>query len=218
MLLRNLLMSGDQTMCVSVIAFRVTFAGAVEEKVRLIMKKAIAVLATCIAMTSCAAPPITTNFDYDTAADFGSLKTYDWMPATGNAASDELLVKRIRTAVDSQLQAKGHAPAPDNPDFLVAMQLSGKTAYGGSTGVGMSVGIPVGRMGRISVGGGKSKPIEKTEGTLALDFLDGKSKALLWQGVASGAVKPGLSPEQQQQRISEIVAQLLAQFPPKPNE
>ena len=170
-------------------------------------------LATCIAMTGCASP-LTTDFDYDTAADFGTLKTYDWMPATGNAASDQLLVKRIRTAVDSQLQAKGHAPARDNPDFLIAMQLSGRTAYGGSTGVGMSVGIPVGRAGRISVGGGKSKPIEKTEGTLVLDFLDAKSKALVWQGIASGAVQPGTSPEQQQQRINEVVAQLLAQFPP----
>ena len=82
----------------------------------------------------------------------------------------------------------------------------------------MSVGIPVGRIGRISVGGGKSKPIEKTEGTLVLDFLEAKSKALVWQGIASGAVKPGISPEQQQQRINEIVAQLLAQFPPKPKK
>jgi Domain of unknown function (DUF4136) len=178
------------------------------------MRNALFALATCIAMTGCASP-LTTDFDYDTAADFGTLKTYDWMPATGNAASDQLLVKRIRTAVDSQLQAKGHAPAPDNPDFLIAMQLSGRTAYGGSTGVGMSVGIPVGRAGRISVGGGKSKPIEKTEGTLVLDFLDAKSKALVWQGTASGAVQPSTSPEQQQQRINEVVAQLLAQFPPK---
>jgi hypothetical protein len=171
-------------------------------------------LATCIFIVGCASP-LTMDFDYDTAADFAALKTYDWMPATGNAAADELLVKRIRNAVDSQLQAKGHALAAGNPDFLVAMQLSGKTAYGGSTGVGVSVGVPVGRAGRISVGGGKSKPIEKKEGTLVLDFLDAKTKSLVWRGTASGAVQPAASPEEQQQRINEVIAELLARFPPK---
>jgi len=178
------------------------------------MKNAMLALATCIVMVGCAAP-LTMDFDYDTEADFAALKTYDWMPATGNAAADELLVKRIRNAVDSQLQAKGHALAAGTPDFLIAMQLSGKTAYGGSTGVGVSVGVPVGRAGRISVGGGKSKPIEKKEGTLVLDFLDAKTKSLVWRGTASGAVEPAASPEAQQQRINEVIAELLARFPPK---
>jgi hypothetical protein len=169
-------------------------------------------LVTCGVMIGCAAQP-TMNIDYDTEADFSALKTYNWMPATGNAA-DELLVKRIRNAVDTQLQAKGHELVANNADFLIAMQLSGQTTYGGSAGVGMSVGIPVGRAGRISVGGGKSKPIEKKEGTVVLDFLDAKTKALVWQGTASGTVRSDASPEEQQQRINEVVSQMLADFPP----
>jgi glutamine phosphoribosylpyrophosphate amidotransferase len=105
-------------------------------------------------------------------------------------------VKRIRNAVDSQLQAKGHALTADTADFLIAMQLSGKTAYGGSTG-------------------GKSKLIEKKEGTLVLDFLDAKTKSLVWRGTASGAVRPATSPEEQQQRINEVIAELLTRFPLK---
>jgi hypothetical protein len=169
-------------------------------------------LAVCV-LFGCATQP-NVDVDYDTTKDFSTLKTYQWMPATGNAAGDELLVGRIRNAVDSQLQAKGHALATDNPDFLVAMQLSGRTAYGGSTGVGMSVGIPVGSRGSISVGGGKSKAIEKTEGTLVLDFLDAKTKSLAWRGTASGTVQPSTSPEQQQQRINQVIGELLASFPP----
>jgi len=126
-----------------------------------------------------------------------------------------LLVKRIKTTVDSQLQAKGPVPAEANPDFLIGMQLSGKSTYGGSTGVGVSVGIPVGRAGRVSVGGGKSQAIEKKEGTLVLDFVDAKSKSLLWRATASGAVEPKSSPEQQQQRINAVVAEMLSYFPPK---
>src|SRR5262245_1294230 len=138
-----------------------------------------------------------------------------WMPATGNAAKDELLVKRIRSAVDAQLQAKGRAASAGNPDFLIAMQLSGRTAYGGSAAVGVSVGIPVGRAGRVSVGGARSKPIEKKEGTLVLDFLDAKTKPLLWRATASGAVEANPTPDEQQKRINAVIAEMLAYFPPK---
>ena len=178
---------------------------------------AIAVMAADVALVGCATSSgnVDVTFDYDTGANFAGLKSYGWMPPTGNAVGDELLVKRIKTTVDSQLQAKGPVPAEANPDFLIGMQLSGKSTYGGSTGVGVSVGIPVGRAGRVSVGGGKSQAIEKKEGTLVLDFVDAKSKSLLWRATASGAVEPKSSPEQQQQRINAVVAEMLSYFPPK---
>src|SRR5689334_1361990 len=134
---------------------------------------AIAVIASGVMAVGCASTPsgdVDVAFDYDTGANFAALKSYSWMPPTGNAVGDELLVKRIKTTVDSQLQAKGPVPAEANPDFLIGMQLSGKSTYGGSTGVGVSVGIPVGRAGRVSVGGGKSQAIEKKEGQLVHDF------------------------------------------------
>jgi len=178
---------------------------------------AFAVMAAGATLVACATSSsgMDVTFDYDTGANFAALKSYSWMPPTGNAVGDELLVKRIKTTVDSQLQAKGPVPAEANPDFLIGMQLSGKSTYGGSTGVGVSVGIPVGRAGRVSVGGGKSQAIEKKEGTLVLDFVDAKSKSLLWRATASGAVEPKSSPEQQQQRINAVVAEMLSYFPPK---
>jgi hypothetical protein len=181
----------------------------------MVMKSIILALAIGFAVAGCATSPLTTDVDYDTAKDFAAQKTFAWMPATGNAAANELLVKRIRSSVDKQLQAKGRSPAENNPDFLIAMDLSGKTTYGASAGVGMSVGIPVGSRGSISVGGGKSRPVETKEGTLVLQFVDAKSKALFWKAIASGAVEPGLSPEEQQKRVDDVIAQMLAQFPPK---
>src|SRR5512143_3544782 len=170
-------------------------------------------VAVLIVVIGCS--PLTVNYDYDTAADFTAMKTFSWMPPTGNAVGDELLVKRIRSAVNVQLQGKGRTEVPENPNFLIAMQLSGKTTYGGSTAVGASVGIPVGRAGTINVGGAKSKPTEKTEGTLVLDFLDAKTQSLVWRSTATAAVKPKVSPEEQQARINEVIASMLAQFPPK---
>jgi len=177
------------------------------------MKNTMLVLVLCFAMAGCATPLAVTS-DYDTAADFAALKKFDWMPATGNAAGNELLVKKIKNTVDVQLQAKGRTMSADNPDFLVAMDLSGQSTYGGSTAVGMSVGIPVGRAGTVNVGGGKSKPREKKEGTLVLGFLDPKTKSLLWKSTATAELKGSASAEEQQQKINEVVAAMLANFPP----
>jgi hypothetical protein len=171
-------------------------------------------LVLCTSITGYAAQPAA-NYDYDTAADFTALKTFDWMPATGNAAGDELLIKKIRSTVDVQLQAKGRTIATGNPDFLIGMALSGKTVSGGSTGVGMSIGIPVGRRGTVSVGGGKSKSREKTEGTLVMDFVDAKTKTLLWRATVTEAVDPSATPEEKQKKIDEVIAAMLAHFPPK---
>lgn len=177
------------------------------------IKNLMLVLMFYIPVAAYAAPAV--NFDYDTAADFAALKTFDWMPATGNAAGDELLVKKIRNTVDTQLQAKGCSKAADNPDFLIGMELSGKTVNSGSVGVGMSIGIPVGRRGTVSVGGGKSKSREKTEGTLVMSFVDAKTKSLIWRATFTDAVNPSATPEQKQQKIDSVVAEMLAQFPPK---
>jgi hypothetical protein len=179
----------------------------------MMMKNIILALMFCVPIFVYAAPAV--NYDYDTAADFAALKTFDWMPVTGNAAGDELLVKKIRNTVDAQLQAKGCSLASDNPDFLIGMELSGKTVNSGSVGVGVSVGIPVGRAGRISVGGGKSKAREKKEGTLVVDFVDAKTRSLLWRATATDAVDPSASAEERQKKIDEVIAAMLAHFPPK---
>ena len=50
---------------------------------------------------------------------------------------------------------------------------------------------------------------------LVLQFVDAKTKELFWKAIASGAVEPGLSPQEQQKRIDDVIAQMLAQFPPK---
>lgn len=180
----------------------------------MIMKNIMLVVVLCIFVAGYAVAG-DSNYDYDTSVDFAALKTYDWMPVTGNAAGNELLIKKIKNTLDTQLQAKGRNITADNPDFLIGMELSGKTTYGGSTGVGMSIGIPVGRAGRISVGGGKSKAHEKKEGTLVIDFVDAKTKSLLWRATATEAVEPSASPEEKQQMIDEVIAAMLNHFPPK---
>ena len=83
------------------------------------MRNTVLALVLCIPVAGYAAS-LAVNYDYDKAADFAALKTFDWMPATGNAAGDELLVKKIRNTVDAQLQAKGRKIAADKEALEVA--------------------------------------------------------------------------------------------------
>jgi len=161
------------------------------------------------------ATPLVVDYDYDTAYDFTKLKTYDWIPSPPGSQIENMTEKRLTQAVNTQLQAKGYSQSSESPDFLISLQGIKKTVESGSTAVGASVGIPVGRAGTISVGGGKSKPRVKQEGTLTMDFLDRTTNTVIWQGTATAAIQPKSTPEEQQQRINQVIAELLIKFPPQ---
>ncbi len=165
-----------------------------------------------IAFIGCAGLEV--SHDYDPTADFSKLKTFDWIPLNKQTGAKELTAKKIMSAVNGQLNANGLTLNKETPDFLIGMQVSGKTSYGGSVGLGASVGIPVGK-GHVNVGGGRSKAREKQEGTLVLDFIDPESKSLVWRGTATSTVNPNASPEEQRELINRAVAEMLTQFPPQ---
>jgi hypothetical protein len=165
-------------------------------------------------IVSCATP-LVVDYDYDTTYDFTKLRTYDWLPSPPGSQMEDLTEKRFMHAVNTQLQAKGYSQSAESPDFLIALQGIKKTVSSGSTAVGASIGVPVGGRGSMSVGVGKSRERVKQEGTLTLDFLDRTNNAIIWQGTATAAVQPKSSPDEQQQRINMVIAELLKNFPPR---
>ena len=174
------------------------------------IQRSLTVLAL-LALIGCSS--LKTSHDYDPTVNFDDLKTFDWIAMEGNPGGSELTIKRIMQSVNNALAAKGLTQQKENPDFMIGMQVSGKTRYAGSTGLGASVGVPVGRM-HVRVGGGRSKAREKHEGSLLLDFINPADKSLIWRGTATGAINPKATPQEQQERIDGVVSQLLSQFPP----
>ncbi len=161
------------------------------------------------------AKPLVVDYDYDTTYDFTMLKTYAWLPTPPGSQMEDLTEKRFAKAVDTQLGTKGYNPSAESPDFLISMQGIKKTVSSGSTGVGASFGVPVGGRGSMSVGVGKSRERVKQEGTLTLNFVDRKTNQLIWQGTAMAEVHPKSSPDEQQQAINQIIAELMKNFPPQ---
>lgn len=188
----------------------------------------IRLLRVCLAPALAAAiacSGISVNTDYDPAYDYSKLRSYHWYSEgsgqTGDPRIDNTLVQqRIHRAVDYQLSRRGfrRAEAPRAADFLVAYnvitekQLEAQTYH---TGYGGYRGGYYGRGGGIGVGVSQTEIREYEVGTLLLDFVDPKTKALLWRGEAKARLDPNQTPERRDALVNEAVSKLLDQFPPK---
>ena len=160
----------------------------------------------CLIIFAAGCSTISVTHDYDPQADFSSLRTFAWIPFPKNVTVNDIVVKRVQDAVTRGLEAKGLQKNPQNPDCLIAMH--------GATQEKLEItdwGYTTGRYGRHW--GGRNVSVQQyTEGTLLLDFVDAKSKSLLWRGVAKGTIDPTATPEKRTERINEAVANDL---PPK---
>ena len=152
--------------------------------------------------------------DYDEQTDFASLKTYGWMPVPEKANINNLNVERVKKAVNAGLQAKGLMMTSNNPDFLIAEHL-GKKDKVQVMNWGYGYGPHRGYHGGYWGPGGAST-FEFEEGSLILDFVDAKSKKMIWRGVAKADVINADTPKKKEKLINEAVQKILENFPPKP--
>ncbi|KPJ93829.1 MAG: hypothetical protein AMJ53_06515 [Gammaproteobacteria bacterium SG8_11] len=162
------------------------------------------------------------NYDYLAGADFGNYSTYAWL-SVGKESTDNhrsknpLIDQRIVGAIDNALAAKGLRKVSDNSDMLINYHVSvsqqeqqqprgrvsiGSSRYSGSSSLGFAVSVPVGGTRTYQ------------EGTLVIDMVDAKTKDLLWQGWGSRTVRQDTDPERLTALINEVVAEVLANYPP----
>ena len=179
------------------------------------MKKMIAVFFPCLLILLFACSPVTVNYDYDHEYNFDELKTYRWVTAEEADANDVLakntiVAKRIKTAVDNELQAKGLTKVDDNADLAVNI-LGGVEEkmqiyhHRGSYGWYHPWWGPYGGYTDVSY---------YEEGTLVIDIISLKTKELAWRGVGTSTLKNYSNPEKMQRDIDAAVAQILANYPP----
>lgn len=166
------------------------------------------ILIACVLALTMSCSTVSVNYDFDPDADFAALRTFDWLPLPAEARRHELVIKRVRHEVRTQLGAKGITRVADHPDFLIAL-------HGGrqSRVDVIDWGYTYGRYGRYW--GRGVEFYEYDEATLVLDFIDARKKELIWRGSATGIVDPYATPEQRSMRIREAVTKILAHFPPE---
>jgi len=152
---------------------------------------------------------------YDINANFELLKTYDWLPIQKNSDITIFDMKRIRNSVNSQLKNKGLKITSDSPEFLIAVHVEKKEKLS-FTNPGDGYGPYGGYWGRRYWGDSSMKVYRYEEGNLILDFIDPKSKELIWRGWAKGVVGNEKTPEERQKKIEKTVQKILEKYPPHP--
>lgn len=174
-----------------------------------------------VLLTGCS--PITVKTEFDPAAKFAGLHTYDWMPSKVDSAGtrdDADIERRIRSAVDDELRARGYSQASsDSSDFLVVFHAgiqkkmsvnSVDRYYGARPGGGWGYGPGSGWRPHS-----ETYVSEYELGTLILDINSPESRTPIWRGNAHAAVSQSDSQETKDKRIREAVHRLLERFPPK---
>jgi hypothetical protein len=153
------------------------------------------------------------KYDFDQQVNFADLKTFDWMPVPEKAGINSLVVQRVKNAVNAELKAKGLMMTSNNPDFLIAQHL-GKKDKVQVTDWGYDYGPHGGYWGGYWGAAGGVSSYNYEEGSLILDFVDAKSKKMIWRGAAKAEVQNADTPEKSEKLINEAVKEILKKYPP----
>ena len=135
------------------------------------------------------------NYDYNVNFDFAKLKTYDLSPTPTTVGIEHLMMVRIKTAIDTQLQVKNVKKTSSNPDFLV-------TIYGVRSKI----------FSTAWRGFGSNLTVEK--GKLIVQFVDPKTNRIIWWGETRAILDPNTKPEIETKMVNDVVHRILQKFPP----
>jgi hypothetical protein len=175
-------------------------------------------------LAAACASPIKVEHDSDPAADFTRYRSYAWIqagpliaPRTGQEKPSYISPiddQRIRATVESELAAKGYSKAAslEQADLVVS--------YGIGTEEKVRVRQDPGRSHVYYPGygyggwyGGSTVSVQQyTEGTLAIEFWDRRTKQAVWVGWASKRLS---RTDDSEDTIRKAVRMTLEPFPPR---
>ncbi|HLV46913.1 MAG TPA: DUF4136 domain-containing protein [Flavobacterium sp.] len=182
------------------------------------MKKLILFLGIGLMLTLSACSSIRVSSDYDRNVSFDQFKTFAYLKSgLDKMEVSDLDKKRIMQAVDFEMASKGFIKG-ENPDLLINLftdtqeNVYVNQYYGGWGYYGYY--RPWG-WNPWMWGGGYQTVSTQTQGILYIDILKADNKELIWQGKVSADLQ--LNPEKKEERIKEMIAKVLLNFPPENN-
>jgi Domain of unknown function (DUF4136) len=161
-------------------------------------------------------PALKVSSDYDRDASFSKYKTYTYTSEALKLGITDLDRRRILTAIDKEMTAKGFTKQDEGSDVLVdikAVFQERKEATANTMGPG---GYGAGYNYRWGGGFTTTSISVNTyvDGTLIIDIIDANKKQLVWQGRGMRTLDPKSSSDQKEQRIAAAVAAIFKKYPP----
>jgi len=168
--------------------------------------------------------PIKTAYDSDPEADFARYKSYAWIkdgpligPSVGEAGSSYISPiddQRIRAGVEGELATKGYSKAAsrEGADLIVSYSIGTQEKTRVRQDPGRSSVYYPGYGYGGWYGGSTVSVQQYTEGTLAIEFWDRRSKQAVWVGWASKRLSKS---DDSHETIRQAVTMTLEPFPPR---
>ena len=176
------------------------------------MRKLAIAAALALASTAVFAQDVKT--DFDKAANFAAIKTFQAKIAT--SWNNEISEKRVLDEITQALTEKGWKSVDANPDALVLLhgatekQKSLNTFYSGTGGYGGYGYRGWGGMG--GMGTATTTTSEYIVGTLVVDIFDAKTKGLMFRGTATDELSD--KPEKNAKKLQKASDKMFKDFPP----
>ena len=166
----------------------------------------VLILWSMFLFVSCASMKV--SYEYDEETDFANLNTFNWLEIPQTRQLSEIVVRQVRSSVNSQLEAKGYTKTVSaNPDFFIALYPSTRIKEEVSrTRFKQTNFSKAGTFGGNGWGLNESAYVE---GTLILDFIDGKDRLIFWSGTATDVIYTSVNPV----KIDRAIAEMLKHFP-----
>lgn len=172
----------------------------------------LSALCAILLLNACASSNrISQDFKADT--DFNRVKTFAWHNVSSEIPNINNLA--IQRAVEQGLAQHGLQLVTTNPDVILDISIIAQKSSAPSTGLGISLGLPVGGNGAIGLGTSKLLARDsQQQGLIVLDITSASSSQVIWRGTAE-AVPISYFLLRNELQLDAILQRLAGQFPPK---
>jgi len=187
------------------------------------LKAMVVYLLIGVTAVSCSVSSSAIVTDYDQNANFETYKTFYWSDdfQMENGKEEEplffntLIKKRLKGAIQEQMENKGYVLDKSNPDLLVDSRIVVQTRNINSSGgypYFPGYGHGYGHFGRYGYGyyGGYQASEEHKEGGVVIELIDMSRRQLVWQGFAPDVLHANTTDKQKE--IKEAVAKVFAKY------
>jgi hypothetical protein len=160
------------------------------------------------AVSSLGCSTLQVGSDFDPRTDFSSYKTFDFKE--GSKPKNAQARRSVEYAIQTALEGRGlkGVDSGGSLDIFVHFVLDTEIRYE-TYGYG-TVGWYGWGWGGATVTTARAIPV----GTLLIDLVDSRSKALVWRGLVKDEISMTLNPEEREKKAIGIAKQLFENFPP----
>jgi hypothetical protein len=172
------------------------------------------VLGCCLVIPSVFAQKVT--IDFDKAADFSHIRTYEWRVHPAFEKNAELQeqystgIQLVHDAGNRQLVKRGLRPADGPPDVFVTFFLSAESNQKLRTIIESVPGAWYGWYGQPTWT--RTEVDYYTTGMLVLDIVDAATSKLIWRAYCTDTIR---DMSNRHENINSAVRKALDRFPPK---